>query len=80
VGFESSIYTAQVADRGAGTLTENGAQGGPEALSRQEFFVGINDPFGQNPTGAQFDPDAFQIYERWSNADSPESLPSSGVR
>lgn len=72
VGFESSIYTAQVADRGAGSLTENGAQGGPEALSKQEFFVGINDPLGQNPTGAQFDPNAFQIYERWSNADSPE--------
>lgn len=72
VGFESSIYTAQVEDRGVGSLTENGTQGGPEALTRQEFFVGINDPFGQNPTGAQFDPDAFGIYERWSSAHSPQ--------
>ncbi len=67
VAFESSIYTAQVADKGAGSLTENGVQGGPVALSTQEFFLGINDPLGQNPTGAQFDPTVFRLYEKWGS-------------
>lgn len=68
VGFESSIYTAQFADRRAGSLTENGVNGGPEVLSAQNFFIGINDPLGQNPTGAQFDPTVFSIYQKWASS------------
>jgi hypothetical protein len=66
VAFERSIYTAQVEDRGAGSLTQNGVYGGPVALSQQNFFIGINDPLGQNPTGAQFDPTVFRLYEKWA--------------
>jgi cytochrome c peroxidase len=67
VAFEGSIYTAQVADRRAGSLTENGVHGGPVVLSGQDFFLGINDPLGQNPTGAQFDSTVFRLYDKWAS-------------
>lgn len=67
VNFESALYTAQVTDNAAGDLNANGAQGGPQHLSKQPFFLGINDPLGGNPTGAAFDPVAFQIYKPWEN-------------
>jgi hypothetical protein len=67
VGFESALYTAQVADTRVGILTNNGVHGGPEELSNQDFYIGINDPLGLNPTGAAFDPVVFRLYEKWSN-------------
>jgi hypothetical protein len=67
VDFENAIYTAQVADTRVGLLTNNGVHGGPEQLSTQDFYIGINDPLGLNPTGATFDPVVFQLYEKWSN-------------
>ena len=38
--------------------------GGPVALMKQlgKFFIGINDPWGQNPTGKPFDPNIFNLY------------------
>lgn len=71
VGFEDALYTAQVADFRAGILTNHGVHGGPEELSNQEFFIGINDPLGLNPTGVAFDPDVFRLYEAWSGTGSP---------
>lgn len=64
VGFETGIVTAQISDDKAGSLQADGATGGPEALSQQlaEFFIGINDPLGLNPTGAPFDPNIFDLY------------------
>src|SRR6185295_6189623 len=35
-------------------------------LSQQEFFIGINDPVGLNPTGAAFDPRAFTPFDAWN--------------
>ena len=29
------------------------------------FFIGINDPLGLNPTGATFDPNIFDLYKSW---------------
>jgi cytochrome c peroxidase len=65
VDFETGLSTAQVFDNGAKSLTAAGATGGPTALSKQLFFVGINDPFGQNPTGAAFVSDIFNLYDAW---------------
>jgi cytochrome c peroxidase len=64
VDFESGIFTAQVFDNKAHDLHADGANGGPEALPQQlaEFFLGINDPIGLNPTGAPFDPNIFDLY------------------
>lgn len=65
VSFETGNYTAQIFDNSAGSLSAHGATGGPTALSEQQFFVGINDPFSDNPTGLPFDPDVFILYQQW---------------
>src|SRR5713101_6409254 len=51
VAFEMALDTAQVIDSLAGPLALQGATGGPVALVAQPFYVGINDPLGQNPFG-----------------------------
>jgi cytochrome c peroxidase len=65
--FETQIFTAQTHDRHAGDLDDDGAKGGPEPLSKQEFFIGINDPLGQNPTGTVFTSKIFNLYKRWNH-------------
>jgi hypothetical protein len=65
VAFESGLYTAQEIDAEAGVLHDDGATGGPVALSLQPFFGGINDPLGHNPTGAAFNPNIFDLYRPW---------------
>jgi cytochrome c peroxidase len=67
VAFETGIFTAQVFDNKARTLHEDGALGGPVALSLQlgKFFIGVNDPLGLNPTGVPFNPNIFDVYRPW---------------
>jgi cytochrome c peroxidase len=69
VSFESGIFTAQNFDNHAHDLTARHATGGPVALSAQlpGFFIGINDPFGKNPTGAAFNPKVFDLYRPWQS-------------
>ncbi len=78
VDFETALCTAQTQDVDAGNLRAQGAQGGPEILSDQQFFIGINDPLGQNPTGAPFTPVIFTIFDAWSGLShgSPNTLPA----
>ena len=73
VAYEMGLFTAQVFDRTAGALRAAGAQGGPEALSRQSFTFGENDPLGCDPMGANcdptkadFNPIVFTEYEAWA--------------
>ena len=61
--FESALYTAQVFDNQAGILSADGANGGPIALSQQDFSAGLNDPFG-----AQFTPNIFTLFEKFNTA------------
>jgi cytochrome c peroxidase len=68
VAFESGIYTAQEIDRKIGVLHRDGALGGPVKLSLQSFFIGVNDPFGKNPTGLPFTSNIFDIYRPWLGA------------
>ena len=68
VAFEQGLFSAQVVDAGADRLDGAGATGGPFALSRQEFYVGINDVLGGDPTGAPFDPKAMTLYTAWADA------------
>ena len=70
VEFELALSTAQIVDDDAGRLDKLHAQGGPLYLSRQDFFVGINDPLGGNPTGASFSPIVFTLFQPWLNLDS----------
>jgi cytochrome c peroxidase len=71
VSFEMDVHTAQVSTFRAGPLDEEGAQGGPEALLAQEFYWGINDPLGADPTGRPFDPTVFTVYDAWRSSGAP---------
>ncbi|HEU4686359.1 MAG TPA: hypothetical protein VFS39_17765 [Nitrospira sp.] len=62
VAFEFGLSTAQAIDAGAGALHGHGAEGGPVALFVQPFFVGINDPLGQNPFMTPFTPKIFALF------------------
>lgn len=65
VDFETTLYTTQVFDNAAGPLSARGAKGGPENLSKQDFYIGINDLLGDSKTHEPFDPVVFDIYDAW---------------
>jgi hypothetical protein len=69
VAFELGTHTAQSRSRDAGALNPAGGKGGPEHLSKQNFFIGINDPLGGNPTGEPFNPSAFTLYQKFGMSD-----------
>jgi hypothetical protein len=68
VDFETALATAQIEDHKAGRLTDDGAKGGPAAILKQEFHIGINDNFGDPVTGEKFDPIVFDIFDKWTHA------------
>lgn len=71
VAFEMGLSTAQAIDFGAGSLDSTTAKGGPVALVTQPFFVGINDPLGQNPFKTPFIPVIFTLFTpSWAHAHS----------
>lgn len=72
VAFETSLFTAQIYDIAAGDLGASNGAGGPRPLSRQEFYIGINDPFGFNPTGTSFTPVVFTDFDAWTKRPSEE--------
>jgi cytochrome c peroxidase len=59
--FQLAMFTAQASDNVLGSLSANGATGGPSNLARQPVFIGINDPLGGNPTGAAFTSTIFTV-------------------
>jgi cytochrome c peroxidase len=67
VAFESGVFTAQEFGNVAQLLHDDGATGGSVALSLQlaNFFIGINDPLGNNPDGTPFNPAIFDLYKPW---------------
>lgn len=80
VKFETGLFTAQTFDYGAGSLSGNGALGGPAALSTQPFCIGINDPLnllpvmpGACPTSSGgLNPNVFTIFNAWDLALLPQ--------
>ena len=71
VNFEMGLSTAQVFDFDAGLLTNGGAKGGPVPLSTQHFFIGINDPLGENPFGTPFTPGGIWLVRRLGRPPRP---------
>jgi cytochrome c peroxidase len=67
VDFELALFTAQQTDNVAGVLEAQEGTGGPAALVAAPYFPGINDPLGDNPTGAAFDPSAFTLFGSWKD-------------
>lgn len=80
VDFEMGLHTAQAMDSAAHGLNTNGATGGPVELSRQPFFLGINDPLGQNPSGAAFNPRAFTLFDGWAPSTASSHGPYAEAR
>jgi hypothetical protein len=69
-GFETGLFTTQVFDADAGDLTARRAHGGPQFLSQQDFYFGINDVVsGDYRTGALFNSTVFKLYDAWNAAD-----------
>src|SRR5262249_14397672 len=66
VNMMTALHTAQTEDNNANDLDEAGARGGPNALTRQIFYIGINDNFGDSQTHAPFTPFVFNIYDAWA--------------
>lgn len=73
VAFETALYTAQARDEDAGDLTAQGANGGPSNLASQQFYIGINDSLGDDPTGAKFNPQVFNLYKSWADPNQRDS-------
>jgi hypothetical protein len=65
----SGVFAAQIFDDAGVYLAGRGANGGPIALSKElaKFFIGINDPLGQNPKGTPFSPLIFDLYGNWGS-------------
>jgi cytochrome c peroxidase len=80
VDFETGLFTAQILDFGAGSLTAHGARGGPGTLAAQPFCIGVNDPLNMLPDmpgacatpSAGLDPNVFTIFGTWDSRHAPE--------
>jgi cytochrome c peroxidase len=71
VGFELALNSAQLSDFRAGSLSK-GADGGPQFLSTQTYYPGINDSLGGDPDGRQFTPNVFTLYTSFQNSRNPQ--------
>jgi cytochrome c peroxidase len=65
VRFETSLFTTQSRDTIAGALDVAGARGGPLALSRQRFHLGINS--AEDPLGLPVSRRVFTIFDAWAS-------------
>ena len=75
VAVETGLFSAQAEANGAGNLGSGGAGGGPQAVSQQPFFVGINDPVGLDPTNPvpfTFNTKIFNLFDEWEKTGSPQ--------
>lgn len=75
VDFEAALTTAQIRDSVAGLLFDPAAGlfGGPQPLSTQPFYKGINDFVGDSQTGAPHDPAVFDLFDGWSETPTDTS-------
>lgn len=72
VSFELGLYTAQLRDAQAGELYTQHAQGGPLVLARADYYPGINDSLGADPSGDAFNATAMTLFAGWANAAGPD--------
>lgn len=72
VNFELGLNSAQLVDFFAGKLYgQRGPLGGPQFLSSQPYYPGMNDSLGKDPKGKQFNPNVFTLYESWRSSAKP---------
>jgi cytochrome c peroxidase len=73
VAFENGLFSAQIFDASAHLLTAKNATGGPEALSKQQFYLGMNNTDGLDTRNAPFNPDIFALYKPWASLTGTDS-------
>jgi cytochrome c peroxidase len=78
VAFEQQLFSAQITDPTSGDLTANMGGGGPAYLSTQQFWVGINDPLGGNPTHLPFTSSAMTVYSKWTSGTAAQQSVARG--
>jgi cytochrome c peroxidase len=74
VNLELGFSSAQIFDNSASFLFANGAQGGALYLAEQQYYPGINDSLGGDPTGAPFNPAGFSLFAPWANLTAQSSF------
>ena len=67
VNFELGLYSAQFMDNRSGMLNHRNALGGAMNLSAMNYYPGINDTLGADPTGAKFNPAGMTLFSAWEN-------------
>jgi hypothetical protein len=89
VNFEMALFTAQTIGSYAGRLDAHGANGGPEALTTQPFFISTNSsvnplvPTLETPGGlvtpgdGKFNPAIFNPFDAWKSL--PDTSPRAAV-
>ncbi len=69
VDFQMGLFVAQIFDRNVGRVNAQSARGGPDVLSNEMFYFGINDTLaGDYRTSAPFTPTAMTLFEAWTSA------------
>ena len=68
VNFEMGLFSSQVFDDHAGILSDHGAEGDPVHVSQINYYPGINDSLGADPSGAKFNPVGMTLFNSWTNA------------
>jgi hypothetical protein len=70
--YEQGLFTAQATDSAAGSLSGNGATGGPSNFAAVTFYAGINDILGADPTGKKFNQNVFDLYNAWAGSSNAQ--------
>ena len=68
VDFEMGLITAQARDNRAGSLARHDALGGPFYLANEDYYPGINDSLGADPSGEPFDAASMSLFAQWADA------------
>jgi hypothetical protein len=79
VDFELGLFSTQIVDRSAGRLATGVTPGGPDALVRELFCIGINDPLDMRPSmpgacagsSGGLNPFVFTLFRGWTDTNSP---------
>jgi cytochrome c peroxidase len=67
--FMIGVNFAQIIDKHAGRLDDDGALGGPTNLVAQPFYLGINDIQGNDPQGHPFTNRSMTLFDAWAKYD-----------
>ena len=70
VNFELGLFSSQMIDGRAGLLSDYGAHGGPYELYKSEYYPGINDSLGADPSGEPFNSVAMTLFDAWTSANA----------